>query len=482
MTTSLRPLLIYWTVAAGLSLISPAIGLILLLVSIPLFPKLYTETAHQLKNSPSIGPYSLITGVFVFIFFWLMDVPMPSDDLLRHVPSFAYGYDHRAIFPYSSLPTFNLYPLFEHILGTIAQYWSVTVSIQLTMFSAWFAAMLVATGLARKYGGGFNAGTVVILSLVFSSPLAGRLFLGRPEVFCAIWGFSALLCKRPRTIVLWSLGGLGLSASYWLFPLYAVFAALLKIQWRSRFLITVGLGLFHLIFWSWNAGGFEAYIHAVGQLSTWTAARLAPIGETSSIWKIFLQPQVLLLALMAGVGFTYIERTERTILLALFALFTVPNMVRYSTVLVYLLAIMALPIAPRLSAFAKKHIQATILVLLLPLLAASMAFSTVGHKRFLPQFKLPTGSVVLTAFDEATFALPFFNPGTVQVVPAMELGASDLPYQTAAVALSNGKLECSQLTNLKLTHVVEHSQEKVLPCLRLVAIQGKWRLWAVGHD
>jgi hypothetical protein len=478
---SLRPVLLLWTLGAALLAVQPLAGLLLLAASVIKYPESCREAGRKVQTSDSLGTYGLAMGLFVFAVQWLMQPPAPSDDLLRHIPAYAYDYLPRAIYPHAAIPAFSLYPAFEHALGLLAPHWSAFAIAQFVLALAWATAIALALALARRAGVGLGAGTSLLVCLLFSSALAERLFLGRPEVFAALWGVSALLCGGPRALAAWVLGGALLSSSYWLFPLYLPFVLLLPLGWRARSTAALVLGAYHLGFWTWHAGSLGAYVDALRLIPAWTKGRLMPVLETGSIWQAFARPPLLLLTLLGLTGLSRLERRARIALCVVGAAVLLTNMVRYAAVLALLGFVAALPLVPALNAFARKHLAAAFLALMLPMLTVGVARQAAPTFGELPRFTLPAGAQVLTAFNSATYAVPFFNPGKVQVIPAMELGAEDLPYQKAVQALNHGRLTCEQLQPLTITHVVEHSQTSMPGCLRLVAVQGDWRLWEVSN-
>lgn len=482
MTTSFRPLILLWMLGAGLCLWQPVLGLLVFGASVWKYQGLYREAGRHIQHADNLGAHGLALGLAAFAILWLQNPPAPADDLLRHVPAYAYGYSHTAIFPHSSLPNFNLYPAFDYALGALAQQIGEVATVQLTLALVWMIAIGVVVRLAIHLEGRITAGAALLICLLFATSLSNRLFLGRPEVLCAIWGAAAFLCADWRSRAIWLVSGMALSACYWLFPVYVVFALLVPATWRTRVLMGAALGFFHFGFWSWHAGGLDAYIAVIGMIPEWTRERLFKVNETTSIVKMFVEPAIVLLGLGAMTGIGRHKSDLKVVLGGLGLLFLMTNMVRYSAVMALLFYIAALPLAGEFNQFAKKHIGAALLTLMLPVLVATQVHGTANTLGKLPRFTLPEHAVVLTAFDLATFSLPLFNPGKVQIIPAMEVGATAKAYQRAAADLSKGKVNCNSLRHLDVTHVVEDSLTEVPACLRLSALQKEWRLWEVRHD
>lgn len=481
MTSSLRPLLFLWTVSAVLFSFSPAMGLALLGFSAWKFSDGYREAGNRIQFSDALGTYGLGLGLFVFVMYWLMLLPAPSDDLLRHIPSAAYGYSPVAIYPHSSFPNVNLYPAFDFAVGVLSQACGPVVAIQLVMATAWILAFLLVWGLVRNSGATLSAGASVLICLLFTTSLSSRLFLGRPEIFGVLWAISTLLCRRHWSLALWVVGGAVFSTCYWLFPLYLVAVALLPFNRKTQAFVGLVLGLFHVAFWSWHVGGFSQYVDIIRLIPVWSQARVIDVMETGSIWQMFAQPSTLVLTLLGLAGLTKLPKEKRLALCVVGGAVLMTNMVRYAAVFALLMFIAALPLVPVLNELIRKHFIPALLVVLLPTMAAGEAKHSAILFSQLPAFTVPAGATVLTGFNTATYALPFFNPGTVKVVPAMELGATEMPYQLAVKAVNAGKLTCAHIAGLTITHVVENSQRTMPSCLKLTGVQGQWRLWEVRH-
>lgn len=479
MPVSLRPLLILWMLSAALLAVHPLAGAIPLVLSFWAYPGAYKEALLRVQSADSVGKYGLALGLVVFAFGWLMHPPAAQDDLLRDIASHAYGFSHNAMFPFSSLPSFNLYPGFDHALGMLAQHWGEPIALQIVLVTIWLLAIALVAGLTLRNGRKLDAGAAVLVCLLLSSMFSFRLFLGRPEMFCTLWGAAALLCRGPKSLVAWCLAGAALSSGYSLFPVYLAFGLLLPTTWTRRVVSVLALLVFHFSFWTWHAGGLLPFLQSVAAIPAWSAARLMGVAETKSIWPLMLAIPMLPLALAALAGGSKLPRAEAIPLALVTGYFFLPDMARYGGTVALLFFVAALPLAPAISDLVKKHVGAAIFVLLLPAMTAHHVIESATGLGELPHFQLPAKSVVLTAFDAATFATPFFNPGRAQVVPAMEVGATSKPYQTAVAALSRGKLTCAQLQPLAITHVVERSQRTVLPCLKLTGVQRDWRLWEV---
>jgi len=105
---------------------------------------------------------------------------------------------------------------------------------------------------------------------------------------------------------------------------------------------------------------------------------------------------------------------------------------------------------------------------------------TIPSRDDAPNFAIPVNSRVITAFGEATYAMPFFNPG-IQIEPSYAFGAAPKDVQQLSLDISrNTKINCETIKKYHFTHVVEQSMSGEPPsCLTLSAVQKKWRLWNV---
>ena len=407
---------------------------------------------------------------------------LPGDDLLRHAVSYAFGYSHLAMYPESTLPAFNLYPLFDHLVGWLSQQLTPSAAVKAVQ------ALCVALSSFVFYRAAFNTlertqaastpsrvalDATALTLLVLGAGLMHRALLGRPEAFALLWAASALNLGGPRSILkqsLFVLAGCLVSAGYWMAWLTWPLLLLAPLAWTRRVLLGALVAAFHVSFWWWHSSG--DYFTLMAQVPAWNAHRLLTVSENTTVFSLLLNPSVIALLALAIAGWRFFAERGRTLLVVL--AYLVLNMVRYAG------ALGACAVRPASHAWQRLPLNTThrLVVVLVALL--SLVHTSFPGNPAAPSFKLPAGSRVITAFGQATFATPLANPGTVAVFPAMEVGASSHAVQALSMQLVRGKFDCDKARALKLTHAVESGYPgKVSACLHLLETQGPWRLWEV---
>ena len=403
--------------------------------------------------------------------------PPPADDLLRHAVAYAWGYSHTAMYPDSTLPAFNLYPLFDHAVGWLTQATSPLASVKLVQLLALVLSMVVLFRVCLAEGSAPEAATLITL-LVLAAGVYQRALLGRPEVFAMVWGMSALLVRGSRVnlkAALFVLAGCAVSAGYWMAWLLWPLMLLLPGSWGRRILLGGTVAVFHAVFWHLHSKG--AYWPVMPQVTEWNANRLIGIAENGSVFAyIALQPAFWALGLLAILGWKTLASDSTVRSGAVLGAYAVLNMNRYVGHVAT--ALLPASVAGLNSLGWSRGIIASVALL------TSMWVVKMGTAPVLaapPLFKVAPGSKVLAAPGPAVFSIPFANPGTVQVVPAMEVGASTQEVQRLMLRLSDMRLDCAAVRRLALTHIVESTAVSMPSpeCLELEAMSGPWRLWKV---
>lgn len=402
--------------------------------------------------------------------------PAAHDDLLRHIASAFYPGGYADMYVYSSLPPNALYPSFDWLVGNVAlrvgPVWTMWI-VQAVAWSA-FVAVFVAAALRVLPRDDDRLYWVLGVLLLVVSTVAIRLSLGRPEVFIAIWALAALVVRTRTGVTVWAVTGLLLGTGYWLTPIYFPAVLLLPLSARQRLLLFVVM----CIMWSaiWFAVSGADPLGALLWLEQAMASRIVTVGENASAVNLVALPGfVVLLGAATWAAFRK-ERDLRLPLLA--AYFLLSDQARYVTVVSPLLALFFLSAvrSTKLDWSPRRRFGAVVASILL----APATVASVPRLHELPAFLLPWGSVVLTDFTQASFAMPFYNPGAVRVAPAFEVGASELWIQAVLDEMAKGDFDCDRIRGRGFTHVVENSLKAVAPpCLRLAAVNGAWRLWRV---
>jgi hypothetical protein len=404
--------------------------------------------------------------------------PMPLDDLLRHVAQGAWPGGYAAMYVGSSLPPGELYPTFDALAGALGRGLGPTAAVHVLQGALVAAFVGVFTAAAHRLvpPGEDRAYWIAAAVIAALSVVGVRLVLGRPEMFLSVWAIAALLPAGPAGIAAWVASGLLLSTGYWLAPVYFVSALLLPLRLGARLLVLAGMGAAWLAAWPALAGATPW--EQLAWLRLVLAQRLPGIevGENAPMVMLAALPVFVAVSGLTAACVLGRRGDRRLVLLALW--FCLPNQARYVGIVAPLLLLYLLgsigtlrlrwPPALRVGAVC------------LGLFVAAHSVDDLPRIDKLPRFELPADAVVLTAFSEATYGVPFFNPGRVKVAPAFEVGAAEPWLQQVVADVAGGLLPCEAIAVRGFTHVVERTLGGSAPaCVEIVATQGPWRLWRV---
>ena len=307
-----------------------------------------------------------------------------------------------------------------------------------------------------------------VLALVLAPLVTSRLVGGRPEVWAAAWLLSAATLP-PRV---WLVLGLLVSPVYWLLPIYAVGAFLLKGSWRMRVGYAVAAGVLVSLFWLGYAG--KDWLHAVAALPE-LSHRPVPAAEAGPLRDLLGYPGTWsLLAALAGTAAWHRGKLVFWQWGLVIAAFLAIGSVRHILVLAPCAAVwMALQPWPKPRTGAWSLL--TLGVLVCGLLASQQLAPHRG-----PRLQVPANSVVLTGYNQAVFYLPFHNPGSFSMAPSIE-SVWDTPQVVQwARAVSTGTLSCQELAGSTFTHVLSPKKAMLLgECFQKVQEETGWVLWAV---
>lgn len=437
------------------------------------------------------NPRILVT-LFVAIAVSLVSAhPWPGDDLLRDMVAWHYSYDYRNMFAYSpGIPTYDMYIGFDVVTGWVYRHFpwgshqSGTFVVQCCATIAYLAAVTHAVIKRARSSDDKWFLTAALLVAVLLAGSANRLMLARPEIFLAAWAICATAIESRKGLLIWTAGGALLLTSYWMALAYLPLVATAKRPLWERGLAALTLLKLNLVFWIAYSHG--AWLGTGELLRHSVATRLVPIGEDMPIaLMLFSVPVDILLLSLAAATWHRFSHTqpdserrrlfwELAILAGIIIWFLLPNMIRYADIVGPLLAIALATIWPVQSplpwtALARGMVLLTATLLGFGLFQASDQTDTV-------LLQDPPTHVVLTPFGPPMYRLIFSNPGVV-VAPAMEVGFSTVPVQHLTVDLNNGTLDCSALTRLKFTDVLEDSLKSIPPCATLEDISHTLRLW-----
>lgn len=423
---------------------------------------------------------ALLLPALVFMAIASQIQPMASDDLLRDlIIGQHYNYDYSKLYPISQLPKFSMWWGFDHFLAWIQNYLSANVAMWLLQAILYISMTLIVAKasmsiLSERADKVYWTGIAVAITIYMS---VGRIALARPEIILAVWLLTAVLLRSNRSIAVWTIGGITLCSTYWLAFLYFPVAILINTSWQKKIAIVSVLVIAHLAFW---LGMFGAdYIQALAWLPQVLANQITIVGENAGFEVLIGNPLILSLIALIAIGLFRNPTHQSWGCAALLCYFISSNQVRYIGTIAPLMVLLVLQLwkhkLPTLNA-AGMTIAACLCFFL-----QIESVQSVPSLKNAPNFTLPPTARVMTAYDLATYAIPYNNPG-IQIEPSYAFGAAPKPLQQLALDIG-GKGEqpsCAVLIENRFTHVVEQTMNDRIPtCLELVAVNKKWRLWHV---
>lgn len=399
-------------------------------------------------------------------------LPFAQDDLLRNVVAYAWGYDYRSLYPgVPGIPPFDPYLGFDGALGLVSRVASPRVSVHLAQLMG-TVALIVAMlrPLADKPDSGFRICFVLFSAL--SSLVTARLVSGRPEILATAWLLSAATVPLRTWLVL----GLLLSPTYWLWPLYSVGAFLLKGTFRDKLLGAVAAGLSTSLFWALYAR-LDWAIALRGLLTISDRHGIVSV-EALPLTSLLGYPGTwLVLSALVGTVLWQRSRLQAPQWWLAAALFLAIGSARHILVLAPLALIwVALQPWPRATL---SHWSALSLLAIACGVCCMQQFPEDSG----PSFVLPPGSTVLSGYSKAVFYLPFYNPGSIQLVPSIEPAWDSPQSRELASATTKGTLRCEQLTGTEISHVVTTETVTLKgACFKKTGSQKTWSLWEVRKE
>lgn len=434
--------------------------------------KIFSSFTRRATGSfPAMGawlPAALLGLLILGQAFWQQ--PFAQDDLLRNVTAYAWGFDYSRLYPFSpGVPRFDPYLGFDWVLGKVSASWSPGAAMVTAQVLGSFA-LLAATlaPLRNQEDRAFKM--TAVLALVLATLVTSRLVGGRPEVWATAWLLSAATLP-PRV---WLALGLLVSPVYWLLPVYAAGAFLLKGTWRTRLGYAVAAASLTSLFWLGYAG--VDWLHAVLALPE-LGHRPVPAAEAGPLRDLLGYPGTwLLLMALAGTAAWHREKLVLWRWGLVVAVFLAIGSVRHVLVLAPAAAVwMALQPWP------KPRESAWSLLTLGALVCGLFAAQQLSPHRG-PHFQVPANSVVLTGYNQAVFYLPFHNPGSFAMAPSIESGWDTPQVVLWARAVSAGTLSCQDMSGSPFTHVLSPKKAALQgECFQKVQEEPDWVLWDVRH-
>lgn len=420
-----------------------------------------------------ILPAMVLLGIAVAI------GPMASDDLLRDlIIGQHYEYDYSKLYPISDLPPFDMWWGFDHALSWMQTFVSAKVAMWLLQAAIYagmtfIVARAVMSILAERPDRVYWAGIAVAITIYLS---IGRIALARPEIILTVWALTAVLVRSKFGIAAWVMGGIALCSTYWLAFLYFA-SVLLQTGWRQKVAVFAVLAASHLTFWA-GMFGIE-YFKALDWLPQVLENQIAVVSENTGLEALIGSPLILGMVSLVAIGLFVQPRRDFLTYAAVLGFFLASNQVRYIGMIAPLLVLLTFMLWQH-----KLPNLRTGGMLAAACLCFFMQFETaksIPSIKQAPHFQLPLSARVMTAYDLATYAVPFDNPG-IQIEPSYAFGAAPKDIQQLALDIGGkgGQPSCNVLLKHGFTHVVEQTMTGDIPaCLELAEVNKKWRLWHV---
>jgi len=479
-------------VAAALALIlaCPALALLAAMVSPRLRSTLAQDAALLLADLHADTGWPLALVVTAAIGALVLIHPFPPDDLARDLVAWVDHDDYRQMFWGSPrVPAVDWYLGFDHLA---AQAWILPAAwralpFQLLPLLGLLGVMIAA--LARIFPAEIPERRLWIAGLLLLTLLmpgmTTRIMQGRPEIWFSVWALSALVLEGW----LWCAIGLLLAPLYWLAPIYAAGALLLRTHsdrpWRTRLLWGAAYVAVSAALWWWLSDG--RWLNGLSLLVTSGHDRIGSVSETDTVWTLMAASGAALWAWLAWRyrrGFDL--QADRDLWLVL-VIFLIPDMVRYTSMVSPLLVLLLARASVRIEscgACGQGRVPAAGVRLLLTwacifLLPLGFDGSAAPAPGFLAHVQ--PGDRVLAPFSPALYRSLFVAvPRGALVAPAMEVGMTTHAVQQMALDLARGQVDCAALYQHHVRWVVESAHTgAVPPCLRLDSTDGPLRAWRV---
>lgn len=460
--------------SAGLSIFVHVAFLVPALYFLALFPFRYDASCVDAWIQRHAAWIIWLPAMFLVDLFFLGQ-PAPKDDLLA-ISSIAIGGFSHGDFAFSGWGALPISPWFgyERLLEFISRHLGQDAAMRVVQGVSVIVTAISIT-LAVRFGmrgrSDLTMQALVLIGLAMASMAMGRAISGRAESLFFAWSIAAFWMPAP----IWLAMGIVMSPLYWLSWIYAPAALLLRGSMQQRFAYVAVYVLVAVSTWLVVTGG--EYLRMFELTSKWLGDRQANVGENvTMLTGLAFSPSALLLIIVATVLLVARKGVRQEWPIALVAAwFALPDMLRYVPVIATIAAVWIM------GALTRDRVRAdvnTILLIFLIPLALMLARSVPGGGMdSLPQFKVPTGSVVFGGLNEGLYATIHHNRG-IHPTPAFELGATDPEIQKAARQLSaRGEFDCSILRFYPIDYVLENRFRTVPACLSLDQVQGVWRLW-----
>ncbi len=401
-------------------------------------------------SQPTLIRYQFSFIVWLLTFFVLFaSISYPTDDLLRHVKAYEYGYAYANLFAYSWNFSFNPYLLFDYFVGFLdANFQDVGLKLtQMLCFTVFSIGFFLHT---KNWDDRFRA----IIFILLLSVVIHRIILARPTVFESFLFLTGLTLSGLPAILF----GIFMGSFYYLFPIFIAPLAFIKKEYF--------LSLFMLFIVWLSYAGQDYFSDIIFFISSIIQNRLLPIEENLSLLTVLKEPIILLFAYL----FIKSQNFKYALPILFFILF---NQVRFLEIIVPLLAI---SLDEKKIGFDKLRFGFLEHVFLILILISSIGFIIPYNN--LEKIQIHDAQVFCDTM-ECMFNT-VYTSNNITISPSMELGLTEkaVQFQMQNILL-NGTIDCNFFKNYSYDFVIERHLKEIPSCLRLADVAGTYRIWEI---
>lgn len=417
---------------------------------------------------------SLLVGAMLFA-----KAPMPRDDMLAIVPIALGDFSHLSFIGSQwglfGSPWIGLEWLVAQLITVLAD---KDLAIRTLQSFAVVGTMGLATLAVRKEmpsSKQFWLFALVLVALMLRCGLPMRAVGARAEAFFALLVLLAFVA-RPWV---WLVVGVAMAPLYWLAPIYAPAALLLKATLRVRLISALAYVGFSAAIWLVFTDGH--WLEWLAQTQQWVGNRIggaASVTENAPVFQALGWPAVLLLcglfALLATRGAVRREDWPFAVVIGWFLL---PDMIRYVPLVMVVLGVWVARLSERQPLQLSRHRAASLIIA--PLGVWYLLHGANLGEESAPLFQIPPASAVFAEPAPSYLHLAYSSQG-IRLAPSFEPGADVRELQDAALNIgSNGSISCDLLQRFSFDYLAEKSLRSLPSCLSLVQVSGHWRLWRI---
>ncbi len=400
-----------------------------------------------------------LVTVFGSLFYY--NLWFPTDDLLRHLIIYKYGYDYSKLYPDAWNFRYNIYLPYDFLYGELHRTFGPEMSIRLSQFFSMFAMMSLILYFNRRSVLTAPIATILILSVLLYL-LEGRILGARPTIFVSVFFVLALLTSGWISIFF----GLLLSIPYYFWPLYVIVLVVFKREHVITLILATGFWLIYSDFsFFWDLYTFLALNNDI----------FFPIkiNELQSFLPFLLDFPVILII------YLYIILADKKHM-PVILFFLILNKVRFIDVIAPILLLSFDPI--KIEAFFNKR-NLRLLAYSWILIIMVKHFYTLDSSpyeelksRYYENQKIFADSMI------TSFRLVFFN-NNISIHPSMSYYSMNRDLLEVDYEIHfNGTLNCDTLKRYNYTLLFENSLREFPKCAELKEIYSNLRVWKIKYD